>query len=45
MKQADINALESTLAHLPVDLKKYFSDQLEGWQTNVKNSPETRPSH
>ena len=46
MKQADINALESTLAHLPVDLKKYFSDQLLG-QINAQAHTliETASSH
>ncbi|AHI32926.1 IS1595-like element ISMsa1 family transposase [Marinobacter salarius] len=46
MKQADINALESTLAHLPVDLKKHFSDQLLG-QINAQAHTliETASSH
>lgn len=30
MKRADINALEKSLANLPVDLKKHFADQLLG---------------
>lgn len=30
MKQADLEALERTLASLPVDLKKYLADQLLG---------------
>ena len=30
MKQADLIALEQTLASLPVDLKKYLADQLLG---------------
>jgi len=30
MKQADINAIEKTLAHLPVDLKQHLANQLLG---------------
>ncbi|SOB75325.1 hypothetical protein SAMN04488490_0899 [Marinobacter sp. LV10R510-11A] len=30
MKRADINALEKTLAHLPVDLKQHLANQLLG---------------
>jgi transposase-like protein len=30
MKRADLEALDQTLANLPVDLKKYFADQLLG---------------
>lgn len=46
MKQADINALETTLAHLPVDLKKHLADQLLG-QINAQAHTliETASSH
>jgi len=30
MKKADVNALEKTLTHLPVDLKQHFANQLLG---------------
>ncbi len=30
MKKSDVNALEKTLAHLPVDLKQHLANQLLG---------------
>ena len=36
MKQADINAIEKTLAHLPVDLKQHLANQLLG-QINAQS--------
>ncbi|WP_341580994.1 IS1595 family transposase [Marinobacter metalliresistant] len=46
MKRADINAIEKSLANLPVDLKKYLADQLLG-QINAQAHAllETATSH
>jgi predicted RNA-binding Zn-ribbon protein involved in translation (DUF1610 family) len=38
MKEADLKALEKTLASLPVDLKKYLVDQILGQISSQANT-------